>query len=55
MTQEEKKYRDARNDLLKAAKSVRELTPKQKEELAKELFGMELVQAMCLMMKQLGF
>lgn len=55
MTPEEKKYLDARTDVLKAAKSVGELTPQQREELAKELFGVEIVRAMCIVMKQLGF
>ena len=40
---------------MKAAKSVQELTPQQKEALAKELFGVELVQAMIAMMKHFGY
>lgn len=37
MTEEEKKYVDAKNDILKALKSINELTPQQRQQLAKEL------------------
>ena len=41
MTPEEKKYIDAKTDLLKALKSIGDLTPQQQEQLAKELLGAE--------------
>lgn len=41
MVSEDKKYIDARNDLLKALKSFSDLMPYQQELLVKELFGIE--------------
>lgn len=52
MTYEEKKYVDARNDLIKALKSVYDLKPQQRENLARELFGAEAVHIVCNMMQQ---
>lgn len=39
MTEEQKKYNDARDDVLKAIKSVNELTFQQQEQLFKELMA----------------
>lgn len=43
MTQEDKKYFDARNDMIKAFKSVGELESRQREQLLKELVGIDAV------------
>lgn len=55
MTYEERQYLEAKRDVLKAAESVKKLTLQQREALAKEVFGMECVETMCKMMRQLGF
>lgn len=52
MTEEQKKYFDAKKDAIQAAKSFNELTPQQKEQLAKELLGAEVFRRMCNMMRQ---
>lgn len=52
MTQEQEKYMEAKHDAPKAAKSFNELTPQQREQLAKELLGAEVFAAMCNMMRQ---
>lgn len=52
MTQEQEKYMEAKHDALKAAKSFNELTPQQREQLAKELLGAEVFAAMCNMIRQ---
>jgi len=39
----EDKYEKARMDVTQAMKSMQELTPHQRERLAKELFGIEAV------------
>ena len=41
MTEEERKYIDAKNDILKALKSINELTPLQRQQLAQELFRVD--------------
>ncbi len=41
MTEAEKKYSDARNDIIKALHSIGKLEPWQREMLAKELWGAE--------------
>lgn len=45
MTETEKKYFDAKNDLIKALNSFRKLEPWQKEQLAKELLGADVMAA----------
>ncbi len=52
MTPEEKKYIDAKKDVLKAIKSIENLTPQQKETLAKELLGVETVYSLYNIMQQ---
>lgn len=52
MIQEEKKYVDARNDVLKAMKSVGDLTPQQKKNLVYELFGSEVAHTLYNIMQQ---
>lgn len=52
MTEAEKKYFDAKSDVLKAFKSVSELDEWQKRQLANELLGVETVAAMYNMMRQ---
>ncbi len=52
MTETEKKYSDARSDIIKALKSVSELEDWQKRQLANELLGVETVVAMYNMMRQ---
>lgn len=52
MTETEKKYFEAKNDLIKAFKSVNELEPFQKEQLAKELFGVNAAITICNIMRQ---
>lgn len=52
MTYEQKKYMEAKNDILKAAKSINDLTPQQRMQLAQEVFGTEIVVNMCNMMRQ---
>ena len=54
MSEEEKKYVDARNDILKAMKSIEDLNPQQREQLAKELLGIETFTAICKIMMQYG-
>lgn len=39
MTNEQEKYLKARNDLIKALHSIGDLTEQQREQLAKEMFG----------------
>lgn len=52
MIEEEKNYINAKNDVLKAIKSIEDLTPQQKESLAKELFGVEILHNLYNMMQQ---
>lgn len=52
MTYEQQKYMEAKNDILKAAKSINDLTPQQQMQLAQEVFGTEIVVNMCNMMRQ---
>ena len=52
MSEEEKKYRNARKDVLQAAKSISELTEQQQEQLVKELFGATAVVTMYRIMQQ---
>lgn len=54
MSEEEKKYVVARNDILKAMKSIEDLNPQQRERLAKELLGIEAFTAICKIMMQYG-
>ena len=54
MSEEEKKYVDARNDILKAMKSIEDLNPQQRERLAKGLLGIEAFTAICKIMMQYG-
>ena len=54
MSEEEKKYVDARNDILKAMKSIEDLNPQQRERLVKELLGIEAFTAICKIMMQYG-
>lgn len=37
------KYEKAKKDFIQAMKSTQELTPQQRDQLAKELFGIEAV------------
>lgn len=46
------KYAKARQDVMQALNSMRELEPWQREQLAKELFGVEKVAAMYHIMQQ---
>lgn len=52
MSEEEKKYHDAKKDTLQAAKSISELTPQQQEQLVKDLFGATAVVTMYRIMQQ---
>jgi hypothetical protein len=52
MTYDQQKYLEAKNDILKAAKSINDLTPQQRVQMAQELFGTEVVVNMCKMMRQ---
>lgn len=52
MTQKEKNYLDAWQDVVKAEESIRKLTPQQQEQLAKDIWGTETVMAMVNMMKR---
>lgn len=54
MSEKEKKYVDARNDILKAMKSIEDLNPQQRERLAKELLGIEAFTTICKIMMQYG-
>lgn len=47
-----RKYDKAKQDVLQAAKSIDELTPQQREQLARELFGAKAVITMCHIMQQ---
>ena len=46
MSEEEKKYLKAKEDILQAAKSISELTEQQQEQLVKDLFGATAVVTM---------
>ena len=46
------KYEKARQDVIQAFNSMRDLEPQQKEQLAKELLGVEKVVAMYHIMRQ---
>ena len=39
LSEEEKKYLKAKEDILQAARSISELTTQQQEQLIKDLFG----------------
>lgn len=52
MTETEKKYFDAKTDLIKALDSIRKLEPWQREQLAKELFNADVVSTMYNAMRQ---
>ena len=46
------KYVKARDDVIQAANSLKELTPQQRKKLAEELFGNEVVTQMVNIMQQ---
>ncbi len=46
------KYEKAKKDLFQAMKSMQELTPQQRDQLAKEVFGLEAAAYIQRMMKQ---
>lgn len=46
------KYEKAKQDFIKAAESLKELSPQQCQRLAQELFGYEVVAQMCRIMQQ---
>ena len=48
----DRNYEKAKQDVLQAAKSIDELTPQQREQLARELFGGKAVITMCHIMQQ---
>ena len=48
----DRNYEKAKQDVLQAAKSIDELTPQQREQLARELFGVKAVITMCHIMQQ---
>lgn len=49
---EEEKYINAKNDVLKAIKSIKDLTPQQQATLAKELLSIEMTYNLYNMMQQ---
>jgi hypothetical protein len=51
MTYEQQKYIEAKQDILKAAKSINELSQQQQIQLAEEIFGTELVLSMIRIMQ----
>ena len=48
----DRNYEKAKQDVLQAAKSIDELTPQQREQLAKDLFGVSTVLTMYHLMRQ---
>lgn len=48
----DRNYEKAKKDVLQAAKSIDELTPQQREQLAKDLFGASTVLTMYHLMRQ---
>lgn len=52
MTETEKKYFDAKNDLIKAYHSISKLEPWQRDQLAKELLGVEAAVSMYNLMQK---
>ncbi len=46
------KYEKAKQDCIKAAESLKELSPQQCQRLAHELFGYEVFAQMCRIMQQ---
>lgn len=48
----DRNYEKAKQDVLQAAKSIDELTPQQREQLAKDLFGASTVLTMYHLMRQ---
>lgn len=52
MSEEEKKYRKAKEDILQAAKSFSDLSPQWQEQLSKELYEAAKVLAMHQIMRQ---
>ena len=49
------KYKKAKQDVIQAANSVRELTPQQCQKLAQELFGHEVVIQMFKIIQQFNY
>lgn len=47
------KYEKAKLDVIKAAESLKELSPQQCQKLAQELFGYEAVIQMCKIMQRM--
>ena len=52
MTEEQKKYLKAENDIIEARKSFDELTDAQKEALIKDIIGYESFNSLCNMMQR---
>ena len=52
MTEEQKKYLKAENDIIEARKSFDELTDAQKEALIKDIIGYESFSSLCNMMQR---
>ena len=52
MSEEEKNYLKAKEDILQAARSISELTTQQQEQLIKDLFGATAVVTMYRIMQQ---
>ena len=52
MTEEQKKYLKAENDIIEARKSFDELNDVQKEALIKNIIGYETFNSLCNMMKK---
>lgn len=48
----DRNYEKAKQDVLQAAKSIDELTPQQREQLVKDLFGASTVLTMYHLMRQ---
>ena len=48
----DRNYEKAKQDVLQAAKSIDELTPQQRKQLAKDLFGASTVLTMYHLMRQ---
>lgn len=52
MSEEEKKYLKAKEDILQAAKSFSDLSPQWQEQLSKELYEAAKVLAMCQILRR---
>lgn len=55
MTQEERRYLEAKKDIMKAEESIRKLTPQQQEQLAREFLEIKGAQHIYQMLKQFLF